>query len=91
MLTKVLKTCINEINTISGDTETLQHPLYDVHSFNDIKEIMSILEAEFPQFTNLRFVSNARYIKTEGYRYGVTREWYDLVGDYRSELLENLE
>lgn len=87
----ILITAINEIASISGDTETLQHPLLDTLDFNEIKQIMQKYEERFPQFKNLRFVAKEEYTKPTGSRYGVIREWYDLVGDYKTELLGSLE
>jgi hypothetical protein len=87
---KVLITAINEIATISGDMDVLQHPLSDTLDFNEIKQVMQEYEEMFPQFKNLRFVARDEYTKQTGSRYGVTREWYDLVGDYKTELLGSL-
>jgi hypothetical protein len=97
MLSKVLKTGINEIASISSDYVTLEHPLADVFDFKEIRAFMEELESQYPQFENLRFEAKSDYKKTEGSRYGVTTEWgdrrsrNDLVGDYKTELLENLE
>lgn len=88
---KILITGINEIATISSDIETLQHPFADVTSFDELKELMQEFEQMFPQFKDLRFVARDEYTKQTGSRYGVTREWYDLVGDYKTELLGSLE
>jgi hypothetical protein len=87
---KVLITGINEIATIAVDTETLEHPLSDLLDFNEIKQVMQEYEERFPQFKNLRFVAKSEYTKQTGSRYGVTREWYDLVGDYKTELLGSI-
>ena len=88
---KVLKTNINETAFISSDYVTAKHPLNDLLGFREIREFMEGLEREFLQFENLRFVKTYDYHKSEGTRYGVTREWYDLVGDHKTELLENLD
>jgi hypothetical protein len=88
---KILKTAINEIATISSDNETLSHPLSDVLDFNEIRAIMEMYETMYPEYKNLRFVEKSEYTRAVGSRYGVTREWYDLVGDYKSKLIESLD
>jgi hypothetical protein len=90
-VSKILKTAINEIAWISGDNTVLEHPLSDLLSFDEIKQVMKEYEQEFPQFKNFRFVERSEYTKSAGSRFGVTREWYDLVADYNSKLLEELD
>jgi hypothetical protein len=86
----ILETAINEIATISGDMDILQHPLSDLHSFEEIQAFMQYYQDKYNQFKNLRFVAREKYTKQTGSRYGVTRKWYDLVGDYKTELLGSL-
>lgn len=88
---KVLITGINEVSGIASDNIVLKHPFSDVMDFNELMELMQEYEERFPQFKNLRFVAKDEYVKTTGSRYGITREWYDLVGDYKTELLGSLE
>lgn len=88
---KVLKTAINEISTISGDYDTLQHPFAEITDFNEIRAAMDEYERMYPNFKNFRFVARYEYTKEKTSRYGITREWYDLVGDYKTQLLEELD
>lgn len=88
---KVLKTAINEIATISGDYDTLQHPFGDILDFQELKKAMEEYERMFPNYKNLRFVARYEYTKEPSSRFGITREWYDLVGDHATELLEELD
>jgi hypothetical protein len=87
----ILETAINEIATISGDYKTLQHPFSGIDSFSEIIQFMADYEAKYPQYKNFRFVQRYEYTKEKNSRYGVTREWYDLVADYKTELLEAID
>lgn len=90
-MSKILKTNINKISWISGEYDTLEHPFNGIDSFEDIRQMMNEYEQEFPDFKNLRFEARSEYVKSPGHQYAVTSEWYDLVGDYKSKLMEALE